>query len=177
MSETTGLAPRALLITGAVGVGKTTTADAIAEELATREIPGAAIDLDWLRRSWPSPADDRFNNRLERANLAAVCANFRASGAQVLIAAGVLEDRRARGDYERAFGCSLTVVRLIAPRELVRERLHRRHELDPEGLAWHLDRFDELTTILDAARAEDEEVAIEEDPQRTARAVLERVGL
>ena len=83
--------------------------------------------------------------------------------------------RRAEG-YER-LRRPLTVVRLTAPRELVRTRLRRRHELDPQGLAWHLDRFDELTAILDAAGVEDVTVPIGQDPQDTARAVLSAVGL
>lgn len=168
---------RALLIIGAVGVGKSTVIDALADELAGRGIPGAAMDLDHLRHSWPAPAEDPFNSRLELENLRAVAETYRAAGAQVLLAAGVLEERSARGAHERAVGCPLTVVRLTAPRELVRERLHRRHELDPEGLAWHLARFDELSAILDAAEVEDVTVPIREDPHVTARAVLETVGI
>lgn len=170
-------APRALLLIGAVGVGKTTTTDAIADELEARSIPGSALDLDWLRRAWPVPADDRFNNRLERASLRAVSAVHRAAGAQVLVAAGVIEERSARADYEAAFGCALTVVRLTAPRDLVRARLHRRHENDPGGLAWHLERFDELTAILDAAVVEDVTVPVGPDPVSTARAVLRAAGI
>ena len=169
--------PRALLLVGSVGVGKTTAVDAIGEELAARGVPGAAIDLDWLRRAWPAPADDPFHHRLELTNLQSVAATMREAGARVLLAAGVIEAREGREDYERAVGCSLTVVRLTAPRELVRARLHRRHELDPDGLAWHLDRFDELTAILDAAGVEDVTVPIGQDPQATARAVLEAAGL
>lgn len=169
--------PRALLITGSVGVGKTTVTDAVGEELAARGIPGTALDLDWLRRSWPTPADDPFHHRLELATLAAVAEVHRSAGAQVLVAAGVVEGREDRPDYEAAFGGPLTVVRLTAPRELVRERLHRRHELDPDGLAWHLARFDELSAILDDAGVEDVQVPIREDPQTTARAVLEAVGV
>jgi hypothetical protein len=59
----------------------------------------------------------------------------------------------------------------------VRARLRRRHENDPSGLAWHLDRFDELTAILDAAAVEDIAVAVGADPQATARAVLAAVGI
>jgi len=68
------------------------------------------------------------------------------------------------------------VVRIRTPRELVRERLRERHALDPEGLAWHRDRFDELTAILDAAAVED--VAVEQvgSPRETARAVLAAAG-
>ncbi|MDN6398936.1 MAG: AAA family ATPase [Brachybacterium sp.] len=168
--------PRALLLGGSVGVGKTTAVDAIGEELAARGVPGAALDLDWLRRAWPTPAGDPFQHRLELVNLQAVSANMREAGAQVLLAAGVIEAREDRDDYEHAVGCPLTVVRLTAPRELVRERLHRRHELDPEGLVWHLDRFDELTAVLDAAGVEDVTVPIAQDPQATARAVLSAAG-
>lgn len=168
---------RALLITGSVGVGKTTVTDAIGEILAERGVPGAALDLDWLRRGWPAPPEDRFNNRLELANLRAVSRVHREAGARVIVAAGVLEGREDRPLYEAAFGCPLTVVRLTAPREVVRSRLRRRHEGDPEGLAWHLGRFDELTQILDAAAVQDAMVPIRHDPPATARAVLAAVGL
>lgn len=163
---------RALLLSGAVGVGKTTVAEAIGAELEARGVPGAVIDLDGIRRGWPAPPGDRFNNRIEKANLRDLARNYREAGAQVLVAAGVIEERAARAGYEDAVGCALTVVRLTAPRELVRARLHRRHELDPEMLSWHLERFDELTAILDAAAAEDVTVPIAADPPATARAVL-----
>ncbi|APX34137.1 hypothetical protein BH708_17105 [Brachybacterium sp. P6-10-X1] len=172
---TTG--PRALLITGAVGVGKTTVTDAVGEELAAQGVAGAAIDLDWLRRSWPAPDDDPFQSRLELENLRLVAGTYRAAGALVLVAAGVLEAREDRPAYEVACGCPLTVVRLTAPRDLVRERLHRRHDLDPGGLVWHLERYDELTAVLDDAGVEDVGVAIREDPRATARAVLDAVGI
>lgn len=169
--------PRALLVVGSVGVGKTTLVDAIAQQVEARGIPGAAIDLDWLRRSWPVPDDDPFNNRIELAALRAVSDVHRAAGAQVLVAAGVIEARSDRAVYQEAFGCPLTVVRLTAARELVRARLRRRHEQDPEGLAWHLDRFDELTAILDDADVGDATVPVRENPQATARAALEAIGV
>lgn len=119
-------APRALLITGAVGVGKTTVAGDVGQELAERGIPGA-----------------------------------------------VIEERSARSRYEEAMGAPLTVVRLTAAREVVRERLRRRHEFDPQGLAWHLDRFDELTAILDTAQVADVELSVDETSHATAWAVLD----
>ncbi|MGP5259606.1 AAA family ATPase [Brachybacterium paraconglomeratum] len=166
---------RALLLVGAVGVGKTTTADAIGDELEGRGVPGAVIDLDAIRRGWPAPPGDRFNSAIELANLRAVAQNFREAGAEVLVAAGVMEKRAARDRYEEAMGVPLTVVRLVAPRDLVRSRLHRRHELEPESLTWHLDRFDELTAILDVAAVEDVTVPVAEDPRATARALLDAV--
>jgi len=43
-----------LLITGTVGVGKSTVAAEINDQLAVRGIPNAAIDLDALVWQWPS---------------------------------------------------------------------------------------------------------------------------
>ena len=163
---------RALLLIGAVGVGKTTAAEAVGDELEERGVPGAVIDLDAIRRGWPAPTGDRFNTAIELVNLRDMARNYRGTGAEILVAAGVLEERAARSRYEEAMGVPLTVVRLVAPRDLVRSRLHRRHELEPESLTWHLDRFDELTAILDAAAVEDATVPIAEDPRGTARAVL-----
>lgn len=163
---------RALMLIGAVGVGKTSTADALGDELEERGVPGAVIDLDAIRRGWPAPPGDRFNNAIELANLRDVTQNYREAGAEVLVAAGVIEERAARSRYEEAMGAPLTVVRLVAPRELVRSRLRHRHELDPEALTWHLDRFDELTRILDAAAVEDMAIQVAEDTRATARAVL-----
>ncbi|GAA1284406.1 AAA family ATPase [Brachybacterium alimentarium] len=171
------MSTRALLITGAVGVGKTTAADAIGDELAIRGVPGAVMDLDRLRQAWPAPIDDRFQTKLTLANLRSMTRNYRDVGAQVLVAAGVLETREERLAHESAFGCPLTVVRLTVPHEVVRARLHRRHELDPNGLAWHLDRYDELTAILDAAMVADTEVPNSGTPSHTARAVLDAAGI
>ena len=58
----------ALLITGTVGVGKTTTARVIGEQLQKLGIPHAVIDQDELARGWPAPAEDRFNMELELTN-------------------------------------------------------------------------------------------------------------
>ncbi|MCW1806613.1 adenylyl-sulfate kinase [Brachybacterium squillarum] len=168
---------RALLITGAVGVGKTTTADAVGDELEERGIPGAVLDVDTLRRAWPAPPGDRFHAALTLRALTALSAIHREAGARVLVAAEVIEERSARDAYEQAMGLPLTVVRIRTPRELVRERLRERHARDPEGLAWHRDRFDELTAILDAAAVEDVSVGQVGSPRETARALLAAVGL
>src|SRR5699024_5972503 len=110
-------------------------------------------------------------NRLERTALGAVCRVHLEAGAQVMVSAGVLDGREDRPLYEEAFGCPLTLVRLTAPREVVRSRLRRRHEGDPESLACHLDRVDEHTGILDAAAVEGASVPCQDDPPATARAV------
>jgi adenylylsulfate kinase-like enzyme len=49
------VSPRALLLTGTVGIGKTTVAVAVGDLLREREVANAVVDLDELRRAWPSP--------------------------------------------------------------------------------------------------------------------------
>ncbi|GAA1651820.1 AAA family ATPase [Actinoplanes couchii] len=147
--------PRALLITGTVGAGKTTVAEAIGDLLTEQRVPHAVIDLDWLRRAWPSPPDDRFHHALTIRNLRAVATNFRNAGAERLILAGVLETRTERDDHEAALGVPLTVCRLQITPAAVRVRLHHRHTTAPEALSWHLNRADELGQILRAAAVED----------------------
>lgn len=61
----------ALLITGTVGSGKTTVAQAIGGLLVDQRTAHAVVDLDELRRAWPPPTEDRFNHTLELVNLMA----------------------------------------------------------------------------------------------------------
>jgi adenylylsulfate kinase len=92
---------RTLLINGVVGAGKTATADALGDLLEEKGAPGAVIDLDWLRRSWPSHPDDPFNHVMTLRNLAPMVRNFRAGGAERLVLAGVIESAAQRDDYAR----------------------------------------------------------------------------
>ncbi|TDD18211.1 hypothetical protein [Nonomuraea diastatica] len=145
----------ALLITGTVGVGKTSVADAAGDVLIDAGVPHAVIDVDWLRRAWPAPPGDPFNGALTMRNLRPVAANFLAAGAQRLVLAGVIESRAERAGYAEALGVPLTVCRLHAALPEVRKRLSVRHANDPESLDWHLERAGELAPILAAARVED----------------------
>ena len=151
---------RALLLTGTVGVGKTTTADAVGARLRVRGVPHAVVDLDELRRCWPAPPDDPFHAALGLANLAAVARGYREAGAEWLVLAGVCESREERDRHAAAVGVPLRVVRLLATEAVVAPRLHARHAGDPEGLAWHLHRRGELDAVLDAAGVADAEVAV-----------------
>ena len=63
-----------LLLTGTVRVGKSTVAAAINDELAERQIPNAAVDLDALVWQWPP--DSPWNHRLMLDNLGAIWPNF-----------------------------------------------------------------------------------------------------
>jgi adenylylsulfate kinase len=123
--------PAALLITGTVGVGKTTTAEAVGALLREGATPYAVIDLDTLRNAWPSPRTDPFNEHLMLANLHAVAHNHLSAGAVRLVLAGVLEDPARRPLYDEAVGAPLTVCRLRLDLIEVAARLRRRHIDDP----------------------------------------------
>ncbi len=49
------------LVTGTVGVGKSTIGFAVAERASDRGIAAAFVDVDELSRFWPAPADDPYN--------------------------------------------------------------------------------------------------------------------
>ena len=103
--------PQGLLVTGTVGAGKTAVAEALGDLLAERGVPHAVIDVDWLRRSWPSPPDDPFNGGITLRNLRAVARNFLDDGARLLVLAGVVESRAERESYQDAIGVPMAVCR------------------------------------------------------------------
>lgn len=163
-----------LFVNGTVGVGKTTVARAIS---AMEAGPHALVDLDELRRCWPSPVTDPFNLELELANLSAVARNYRSAGAERLILAGVIERGEDVIRYVDAVGASpLRICRLIADAGVIEARLRSRHRNDPDGLSWHLDRAGELARILDEAdldqvTADVSAKSIEESAAEVRRAV------
>ncbi|WP_305783273.1 adenylyl-sulfate kinase [Symbioplanes lichenis] len=168
---------QALLITGTVGAGKTTVADALGDLLAGRAVPHAVIDIDRLRHSWPSPPGDPFRHDLALANVAAVTRNYAATGARRLVLAGVVESHEERADYARAVGVPLRVCRLIVGLAVVRDRLTARHHHDPDALRWHLARSGDLDTILTHAAVEDTTVeAGDAPPPEVARRVAAAAG-
>nr|WP_245708799.1 AAA family ATPase [Ruania alba] len=142
---------------GTVGSGKTTTAAAVGAALAAQDLPHAVLDLDEVRRTWPTTADDPFGAAVELAALRALASVYRRHGATVLVLAGVLEERAMRPSYTDAVGGSLHVVRLRVPLEEVQARLRARHAADGDGagLDWHLRRAPELHRILEGAGVDD----------------------
>lgn len=146
-----------VVVNGSVGTGKTTTADRLGDLLRGAGVPGAVIDVDWLRRSWPAPADDPFRAGQALENLRALASTFRRDGAEVLVVAGVVEDVLELGRYRTATSATgLLHVRLSADPEVVAARLRRRHGDDAPTLRWHLERHPELARTLDAVGFADE---------------------
>jgi adenylylsulfate kinase len=167
----------ALLITGTVGAGKTTVADAVGGLLGEAGVPYAVIDLDALRRSWPSPPGDPFNLAITLRNLRDVARNHLDAGASRLVLAGVVESREERRAHQEAVGVDLVVCRLRVPLPVVHRRLARRHEGEEDRLRWHFDRSAQLEKILDRAAVEDVGVDAGERPvAEVAAAVLRAAG-
>ncbi|WP_205304181.1 zeta toxin family protein [Nonomuraea montanisoli] len=173
----TGESPRALLIIGTVGAGKTSVADMVGDLLADTGVAHAVIDLDALRRSWPPAPDDRFNFEMALRNLRSVAGNYLDAGAVRLVMAGVAETREHRRRYADAVGVELTVCRLRVELPVVRQRLARRHQGEEAALRWHLNRSGELDQIMEDAQLEDVVVeASDGSVPKVAEAVMKAIG-
>jgi len=116
-----------LLITGPIGVGKSSVLSQAAYLLREAHVPHAAVNLSQLGVTWPPPPDDPWNERLTHRNLACVWSNAREVGAERLLLERVLEARSLLRHVEGAVpGAQITVVRLRAPKDVVETRiLHR----------------------------------------------------
>lgn len=165
-----------LLITGPVGVGKTTVAGEVSALLARAGVAHALVDIDGLSECYPPPPGDPFNEELALRNLAAVWVNYRATGAERLVLARVLESRAELERYRAAVpGAAIQVVRLRASVDTLTGRVQRREV--GAGLAWHVARAAELAAQMDRDQVED--VVIETDGRpvaAVARDVLARTG-
>ncbi|HVE77033.1 MAG TPA: AAA family ATPase [Actinomycetota bacterium] len=166
-----------ILITGTVGSGKTSVASEVSDILISTDVPHALLDLDWLGRVYPGHPDDHHNQRLIVENLSAIWPNLRRAHARRLVLARVIEDRSGLDAYEKAIpGAAITIVRLKASSETLKERIQAREEGDLSR-EWHLARTIELDLILDKSRPEDHLVVNEgKSLNEVAREVLAVVG-
>lgn len=139
-----------LLLTGPVGVGKTTTAGEISLRLEVSGRPVSTIDLDALCQIFPRPADDPFAERLGFVALQMLWAIHREAGAKLLVLAGVVESDAALDSYRAAVpGAEITVVRLAAADEAIRSRVEHREQ--GSDLEWNLRRAAELQRVFETA--------------------------
>lgn len=165
-----------LVITGTVGVGKTTTGVAISDILDHQGIAHALIDQDMLRWSTPRPVDDPFNIAVGLRNLAAVWANYRDAGAERLILVDVVETGDELAGYHAAIpDATIQVVRLTALLPAILRRLEGRES--EASLAWHQRRAPELIAIMDRNRVGDLQVDTEgRASSAIAHEILRRAG-
>ena len=166
------LATRVLVLSGALGAGKTTVATAVGALLADRGVPHAVLDVDALCQVWPRPADDPYAQGLALEGLRGLAPGLAARGLRRVVLARVVERPEERADYERAFaGSDVTVVRLTARETVRRDRLAARGATG-EDLAWELARTVELDALLAGAGADD---AVVENAGRPATVVADEV--
>jgi hypothetical protein len=155
-----------LVLSGTVGVGKSTVLAEIHDVLARAHVPHACIERDELASSWP--VRGAFNRETVWENLASVWANFHRAGARRLVIGGVVEDATDVAAYRRAVpGARITVCQLVAA-EATRVARLRAREVGA-GLEWHLRRTVELEEIITSAGIHD--FTVSNDAGRAVRTV------
>ncbi|MBB5775980.1 hypothetical protein [Nonomuraea jabiensis] len=116
-----------LIISGPVGVGKTSVAGEIFDQLIARDISHAVIDLDNLGLCWPFGEEDPYNDRMAMRNLADVWRNYAAAGVERLVIARVVETRDELAAYRAAVpGADVVVCQLMADKQTLLGRVARR---------------------------------------------------
>lgn len=149
-----------LLVTGAIGTGKTVVAAEIGEVLAERGITAALVDLDWLGwicRPATRAHDAGAVHSLIVRNLGAMWPNLRDAGAERLVLARAVTTWREVEELRAAVGSAdLVVVRLTATRATIRARLEARDS--GHVLEEHLAQSSEFDRLLDGAGIADASV-------------------
>jgi hypothetical protein len=124
---TESVTARSLLITGTVGVGKTSVLLELGELLTLGEAPFALVDLDWL--AWlrlPRGSQTTVPDVLSE-NLAHVTRTFRRAGVERLVLARAVRRLHEVESIRAALEpCELTVVRLTAAPSVIARRLGER---------------------------------------------------
>lgn len=143
-----------LIISGSVGVGKTSVAEAVSDILTGKFIPHAVIDLDCLRHAYPRPKNDPFHFHLGMKNLAAVWKNYKEVGIACLIIPHVFESRSELDDFHAVIpDATIQVIGLRAKLETIHNRLKTRKK--DSSLKWHLDRATVLNKQFEQNQVKD----------------------
>lgn len=137
-----------LLVSGTVGVGKSTILYELHDVLCTADVPHACIDADALALSWPRRGE--FNRVAMLENVASLWTNARRAGAQRCVIATVVERPENLDGFRDAIpNAELVLIQLIASEATRTARLRQREV--GSSLEWHLQRTSELQRILDKA--------------------------
>lgn len=143
-----------LLITGTVGVGKTSIADEVYEILRAKNDPAALINIDELGYAVPYPDNDRLNTKLQLKNLSAIWPNYAELGVESLIIPCVIENENDVEGFRNVIPSSdIYIIRLTAPLSTIEDRIKGR--LMGGSLDWHLKRARQLEKIFELQSFED----------------------
>lgn len=136
-----------LIISGPVGVGKTSVAGELSALLERHAIPHTLIDLDGLSYTYPRPRDDRFGSQLACENLAAIWPKCHAAGAKNIVIARTVETVQGGEMVAQSVpGAQLKICQLYASDDTLTARVASR-EIG-SGKEWHSARALELSTSL-----------------------------
>ena len=165
----------AIVITGPVGAGKTTTAMALAEMLEHGDISCAMVDMDQLRWFHPTPQGDPFGGVVGRKHVKYMAQTWRELGIPTVILADVIETSAGKQDLADAlYGYELMVVRLNVGMDRLHARLRNRET--ERQIGWHLNRAQELQDIMIRNGVGDIVVDVEdENPEQVAAKIADRL--
>jgi hypothetical protein len=147
-----------LIITGAMGAGKTSVLGEASDILALHYIGHAAIDVDALGLAYLPTASG--NDEVMYGNLRSICDNYASLGVTRFLLARALESRAELDLYRGIVLATNTVVcRLTANIETMEQRVKERES----GVSQreYVARVAKLNVILDHARLEDFSISSE----------------
>ena len=118
----------AVAITGTIGAGKTSVAEALSEDLHGRGIRHGLIDLDWLGGLYPPlDPDDPYSLELSYRNLRLILPGFVEAGADRFVISATLTSIQEGEGLRGILGdVNLTICRLTASPAVIAERIRRR---------------------------------------------------
>lgn len=168
---------RAIVITGPVGAGKTTTAMALAEMLEHEDISCAMVDMDQLRWFHPTPQGDPFGEAIGHKHVRYMTETWRELEIPTVILADVIETAAGKQALADALpGYDLVVVRLNVSMEQLHARLRNRET--ERQIPWHLNRAQELQDVMIRNGVGDLVVDVEDQsPEQLAAEIAGRLSL
>lgn len=150
-----------LLISGPVGVGKTSIAGAVSSLLQEENVPHTFIDLDALTYTYPRIENDPFNSALALESLAAIWTNCRKRGSKNLVVSRVIEKRSDAEAIADVVNISNPVLcRLTASDSTLQGRIRARKS--GSNISWQENRSAQLSAAMDRAQIEDFCIATED---------------
>ena len=168
--------PRAVLVIGTIGAGKTVVAIEMGEILEESGIRSAILDLDWLGWVHRGPGQHVAVDDLIASNLGAIVPNFGAVGIHHYVLARSIRSVEQVAGLKDAFdGASLVVARLTASKETISNRLRNRDE--GEVLKEHLVQAEHFAAEQAQADLADFDISNESGSVReVATEILLRLG-